>query len=139
MSSKKTEKTDDTPRAVEKATGGITNEEKNLALVCHLSGLFWFVIPGLNIVIPLIILLVKGADDAFVSHHGRQALIFQVIMSVVMTVLLFLGVILLIVLIGLLFIGAGLVVAALDVIFILAATFAASRGERYSYPLMGGI
>jgi uncharacterized Tic20 family protein len=139
MTGKKKEQPTDTRTSAAAATRSITNEQKNLALLCHLSGLFWFVTPGLNIVVPLIILLVKGADDPFISHHGRQALIFQVIMSVVMIVLFIVGVFLLLILIGLLFIGAGLLVALLDVIFVLVATFAASRGERYSYPLMGGI
>jgi uncharacterized protein len=117
----------------------ITNDQKNLAFLCHLSGFFWFVIPGLNIVVPLIVMLVKGGQDAFVSHHSRQALIFQVIMSVAMILLLAVGLVLLIVLVGFLVLGVLVIVAAVDIIFILIATFAAARGELYTYPLMGRV
>jgi uncharacterized protein len=117
----------------------ITNDQKNLAFICHLSGFFWFVIPGLNIIVPLIVMLVKGGEDSFVSHHSRQALIFQVIMSVAMIVLTVVGLVLLIVLIGFLVLGVLLVVAIIDIMLILIATFAAARGELYTYPLMGGV
>ncbi|MBN2224614.1 MAG: DUF4870 domain-containing protein [Deltaproteobacteria bacterium] len=117
----------------------ITNDQKNLAFICHLSGFFWFVIPGLNIVVPLVVMLVKGNEDPFVSHHSRQALIFQVVMSVAMIVLLVVGLVLLIVLIGILVLGVLLIVAAVDIVFILVATFAAARGEWYTYPLMGRV
>jgi len=117
----------------------ITNDQKNLAFICHLSGFFWFVIPGLNIIVPLIVMLVKGGEDSFVSHHSRQALIFQVIMSVAMIILLAVGLVLLIVLIGVLVLGVLLIVAIVDIIFIQIATFAAARGEMYTYPLMGRV
>jgi uncharacterized Tic20 family protein len=116
----------------------ITNDQKNLAFICHLSGLFWFIVPGLNIIIPLLVMLIKG-DDAFISHHSRQALIFQVIMSVVMMVLLAVGVVLLLILVGFLILAVLAVVGVVDVIFILIATFAAARGEWYHYPLMARV
>lgn len=128
--------------AVQEAPAGgteITNDQKNLAFICHLSGFFWFVIPGLNIIIPLLIMLIKGSEDPFVSHHSRQALIFQVIMSVAMIVLLAAGVVLLIILVGFLVLGVLLMVAIVDIILILIATFAAARGEWYTYPLMGRV
>lgn len=132
-----------TPKLVAKSTPTgapeITNDQKNLAFICHLSGFFWFVIPGLNIIVPLIVMLVKGGEDPFVSHHSRQALIFQVVMSVVMLVLLAVGVVLLIVLIGFLVLGVLLIVAVVDIMFILIATFAAARGELYTYPMMRGV
>ncbi len=115
----------------------ISNDSKNLAFICHLAGFFWFVIPGLNIIAPLVILLIRGRDDEFVSHHGRQALVFQVIMSVAMIFLMLFGIILLIILVGVFFLMAAVFVAVIDVIFILIATFAASRGELYTYPLLG--
>jgi hypothetical protein len=121
------------------AVAAITNDQKNLAFICHLSGLFWFIVPGLNIIIPLLVMLIKGNEDPFVSHHSRQALIFQVIMSVAMMLLLGVGLVLLIVLVGILFLVALVAVAVVDVVFILIATFAAARGEWYSYPLMGRV
>jgi uncharacterized Tic20 family protein len=128
-----------TPKSTPTGAPEITNDQKNLAFICHLSGFFWFVIPGLNIIVPLIVMLVKGGEDPFVSHHSRQALIFQVVMSVAMLVLLAVGVVLLIVLIGFLVLGVLLIVAVVDIMFILIATFAAARGELYTYPLMGGV
>jgi uncharacterized Tic20 family protein len=119
-------------------TAVITNDQKNLSFICHLSGFFWFVVPGLNIIIPLLIMFIKS-DDEFVSHHSRQALIFQVIMSVVMMVLLAVGVVLLLILVGFLILAVLVVVGIVDVIFILIATFAAARGEWYTYPLMSRV
>jgi uncharacterized Tic20 family protein len=56
-----------------------------------------------------------------------------------MIVLLAVGLVLLIVLIGILVLGVLVIVAALDIVFILVATFAAARGEWYTYPLMGRV
>jgi uncharacterized Tic20 family protein len=127
------------PAAAPPASAEISNDQKNLAFICHLSGLFWFMLPGLNIIIPLLVMLIKGSEDPFVSHHSRQALIFQVIMSVAMMMLLIVGVVLLIILVGFLVLGVLLIVAVVDIILILVATFAAARGELYTYPLMGRV
>ena len=103
--------------------------DRNLALIAHLAGVLLYPAPGLNIIVPGLILMLKGKDDEFVAHHARQSLIFQSIMTGVMILFLILSFIV----IG---IPVLLVAMVCHVVFVIIATFAASRGEWYTYPLM---
>lgn len=115
-----------------KSVGEISNDEKNIALLSHLSGVLLYFFPGFNILIPLVIFLVKGKEDGFIAHHSRQALFFQFIMTIAMGVFLFLSILL----IGIPFF---IVLVILHIVYSVLATLAASRGEYYTYPLLDGI
>jgi len=117
------------PEAPKKPKDEDTVVDRNLALIAHLSGVLLYPAPGLNIIIPGLILLLKGKESEFVGHHARQALLFQSIMTGAMI----LFVILSFVLIGL---PVLLLVMVCHVVFVIIATLAASRGEWYTYPLM---
>ena len=56
-----------------------TTEEKNWAIAAHLGALLAAYFSGglLQFLVPLAILLVKGDTSAFVAHHARQSLNFQ--------------------------------------------------------------
>ena len=110
----------------------ITNGERNIALLSHLSGVLLYFFPGFNILIPLVIFLIKGKEDGFVAHHARQALFFQFIMTISMGVFLFLSILL----IGIPFL---IVLVILHIVYSVLATLAASKGEYYTYPLLDGI
>lgn len=103
--------------------------DRNLALIAHLAGVLLYPAPGLNIIVPGLILMLKGKDDEFVGHHARQSLIFQSIMT---------GVMILFFLLSFIVIGIPVLLLAMacHVVFVIIATFAASRGEWYTYPLM---
>ncbi len=99
-----------------------TSDEKTLALLAHLLGIFtWFV--G-----ALVIWLVKKDSSPYVSDHGREALNFQITIGLAHVA------------VGLLTcIGIGVlllpVVMIVNIIFCIVATVAASKGEFYRYPM----
>ena len=115
-----------------KQKGKITSDEKNIALLSHLSGVLLYIAPGFNILIPLVIFLIRGKEEGFVAHHSRQALFFQVITTIAMGVFLFLSVLI----IGIPFL---IVLVILHIVYSVLGTLAASRGEYYTYPLLDGI
>jgi len=117
------------PEAPKKPEETDTVGDRNLALIAHLAGVLLYPAPGLNIIIPGLILILKGKEDEFVGHHARQSLIFQSIMTGVMILFLILSFVL---------IGLPVLILAMvcHVVFVIIATFAASRGEWYTYPLM---
>ena len=61
----------------------VTDDEKTMALLAHLSGLVVAVIG------PIIILLIKGQESEFVKYHSIQALVWQVCSVVVVFTLIF--------------------------------------------------
>lgn len=103
--------------------------ERNWAVFCHLGGLAGLVVPGVGQVLaPLVLWLLRRDRSAFVDHHGREALNFQISMTlyaVVAAALVWL-------LIGFVLILAVLVV---QFVFMVIASVAASHGELYRYPL----
>lgn len=103
--------------------------ERNWAVFCHLAGFGVLVLPGIGqIVGPLVLWLLRRRDSAYVDHHGREALNFQISMtlySIVAAALMW-------VLIGFLLI---VVVLGVWFVYMVIASVAASQGERYRYPL----
>ena len=67
----------DEPVPVEPAEIAITDDEKTMALLAHVLPI------GTGFIGPLIILLIKGEESAFVKYHATQALIFMGIFTVV--------------------------------------------------------
>jgi len=121
-----------TPEVPKEPEGADNVGDRNLALIAHLAGLLLYPAPGLNIIIPGLILMLKGKEDEFVGHHARQSLIFQSIMT---------GVMILFVILSFVLIGLPVLILAMvcHVVFVIIATFAASRGEWYTYPLMDNV
>ena len=105
------------------ATGAeISQDAKNMAMLCHLLGLFTCFIG------PLIIWLIKKDDDAFIDSQGKEALNFQItvlIASVVagLSILACVGFILL------------PAVGIVDLVFSIIACVRSSKGEDYRYPV----
>ncbi|MBW8000790.1 MAG: DUF4870 domain-containing protein [Planctomycetes bacterium] len=99
------------------------------AMFCHLAGLGAFIIPGIgNIVATLIIWQLKKEDDPFVDNQGKEALNFQITVTLgaIASSLLIpfcIGVPLLIA------VGVG------DIVFLLIAAVKANDGQNYRYPL----
>jgi uncharacterized Tic20 family protein len=103
--------------------------ERNWAVFCHLGGFAGLVLPGLgHVVVPLVLWLLRRDQSAFVDHHGKEALNFQISMTLYAVV----SVALMWVLIGFLLI---LVVLGVQFVFMVIASVAASQGEPYRYPL----
>src|SRR5438552_695336 len=59
-----------------------SKEARNWATLCHLSGLGIYLIPGIGHILgPLLIWLMKKNEYPFVDEHGKEALNFQITMS----------------------------------------------------------
>jgi uncharacterized protein len=98
-------------------------------VICHLSALAGFVIPGAGHILgPLIVWLVKRGESAQIDAHGKEALNFQISMLIYNVVA---GIL------CLLLIGFALlaVLHVLNVVFVIIAALRASEGQMYRYPL----
>jgi uncharacterized Tic20 family protein len=99
------------------------------AMFCHLAGLAGLIIPVVgNIVTPLVLWQIKKDDFPFVDEQGKEAVNFQISMSiygVVAAVLIFACV-------GVVLLPA---VYLVDLIFLLIAAVKANDGHHYHYPL----
>ena len=108
----------------------IPRDDKNLAVMAHLLPLLGFLLPGLNVGIPLGIWLLKRNRSIFVGCHARESLNFQITLSllcVVWTILTWM-------LVGLLLLPLVPVVLIAALLFMVKAAIKASRGEFYYYP-----
>jgi hypothetical protein len=103
-------------------------EEQKWAMLCHAASFAGFVIPFGNVLGPLLVWLLKGEGMPFVDAQGKEAINFQL----TMTIVYFVGILLIIVLIGILLI---VVAAVVSVILTIIAMVNASGGTAYRYPL----
>ena len=103
-------------------------DARTWATVCHLSALSAFVgIPLGNILGPLVVWLLKRNDHPFVDDQGKEALNFQISMTIYGIV----AGILVILLVGIALLA---LVAIADLILVIVASMKANDGERYRYP-----
>lgn len=104
-------------------------QERLWATFCHLGGLGAFIIPCIgNIIIPLIIWLIKKDESSLVDDQGKEAVNFQISMTIygfIAAIIIFIGIGILLVL--------GVVIV--DIVFMIIAAIKANNGEKYRYPL----
>ena len=111
----------------------LSKEAKQWAMFCHLAGLAMFLpiapIPIGNVLGPLIIWLIKKDDFPFVREQGKEALNFQISMSIYFVACF--------PLLCLFMIGAFImpIVGIVDLIFLIIASIHVSDGKDYRYPL----
>ena len=99
------------------------------AMFCHLAGLCAFVIPFVgNIVGPLILWQMKKDEYPFVDEQGKEALNFQISMTIYGLISAALSFIC----IGFFLLAA---VGVVDLVFLLIAAVKANNGQHYRYPL----
>ncbi len=108
--------------------GDVTPEEANWGVAAALLAFAGYVVPLGNIAGPAAVWLAKRDESDFVEHHAREALNFQISITLYMLVAS-----------ALMFVLIGFVLAPLilifDVVVIIIAALRASRGELYDYPL----
>ena len=111
-------------------SGTMTQQQERLwATFCHLGAFAGIIAPGLGHILgPLVVWLIKRNESAFVDDHGKEALNFQ--LSV--TIYGFVAGILCLVLIGFLLIAALIV---FDIIVVIMGAVKANSGETWQYPL----
>ena len=102
-------------------------------MFCHLAGLVGYLpvvpFPVGNVLGPLILWLIKKDEMPFVNDQGKEALNFQISMSIYALVCLPL-----VCLAGLGAVLAG-IVAIVDLVFIIIASIESNKGKAYRYPL----
>ena len=108
--------------------GAPSNEERQWALFTHLSALIGFVIPFGNLLGPLIFWQIKKNEMPFVDDQGKEAMNFQITVTIAMLV----SFVLMFVLIGFLLI---FVVGIAWLVLTIIAAVAANNGESYRYPM----
>jgi uncharacterized protein len=108
-------------------TAMTVQEERNWAMAAHV-GSFLAAWAALGLAAPLIVLLAKGNDSAFVRRHSVESLNFQINALVYTVVFL----ILIVVLIG---IPLLLAYAVFYGVCVILGTVRASNGEEFRYPL----
>lgn len=95
-----------------------TSDEKTLALISHIITIVS------SFIAPLIIYLVKKDESAFIAHHAKESLNFQItVFIVVMLCIISIVGILLLWLVGI-----------FVFILVIVATIRASEGKLYKYP-----
>ena len=121
------------PEAV--APGGeVSAESRNWAVIAHLSAIAAMFV-ALAFLGPLVVYLIKKDSDPFVRDQAAEALNYQ------LSWLLygFLGgivlVLLIVLVVGLVLIPLAIAAGIAWLVLIIVAALAASRGERYRYPL----
>jgi uncharacterized protein len=105
-----------------------SKDERTWALIAHLSALVGCFIPLGNVLGPLVVWLIKREGSAFVDTHGKEALNFNLTVTIyaaIATVLMFV------------IIGAFLMIALFVfwVICMIMAAIKVNEGNDYRYPL----
>lgn len=107
----------------------LSKDARMWAMFCHLAGLAGLPLPIIgNIVVPLVIWQIKKDDFPFVDEQGKEAVNFQITMSIVG----FAAAILCFICIGFPILIAVFIV---DFIFLLIAAVKANDGHHYRYPM----
>jgi uncharacterized Tic20 family protein len=97
-------------------------DEKNIAVVTHITGIFFSIFPG------LIVWLLKKDESPYISEQAREALNFQITLLIAYLI----AGVLVFVLIGFLLF---FLVWLANIVFSILAAVAASKGENYRYPI----
>jgi len=103
-------------------------EAKMWAMFCHLSALVGFVIPFGNIIGPLIIWILKKDEYELVNLNGKEALNFQISI----TIYIIASILLIFIVIG---IPILIALAFFELFAIVIAAIKANEGAVFRYPL----
>lgn len=111
-------------------SGGLaapTQDEKTWGMLAHLSGLIASLV-GLPFLGPLVVMLTRGKESAWVNAQAKEALNFQITVTIALAVSA---------LLMLACIGAVLlpVVGVAALIFTVIGAIKANEGQLYRYPL----
>ena len=106
----------------EQPGGSISKDARTWAMLCHLLAIFT------GFIAPLIIWLIKKDEDPFIDSQGKEALNFQITVTIAMIV----SWLLCFACIGFVLAPA---VAIVDIVFCILATIKVNAGQAYRYPI----
>jgi len=105
-----------------------TPESRMWATLAHISALSGLIVPFGNILGPLVVWLIKREEMPFVDNQGKEALNFNISMSIYMLV----AMALILVLIG---IPLLIFLAIAWLVLVILASIKANEGVAYRYPV----
>ena len=105
-----------------------SKDARNWAMICHLIALAGFVIPFGNVLGPLIVWAIKKDEHPFVDTQGKEAINFQLTLTIAYIVCIILAFIL----IGFVLMG---IVCIYSLVMIVIAAIKANDGVAYQYPI----
>ena len=118
------------PPPVPGVPGGVSQDAKTWAMICHLSSFAGYVIPvpGINILAPFLVWNLKKDSDPYIDINGKEAINFNITWAIAalvsgLSIFCVVGVLLL-----------PIVIIA-GIVLVIIATIKASGGEYYRYPL----
>jgi uncharacterized protein len=118
------------PSSIEPVHRSTDSQDRNLALLAHLSGCLGIVVGSVpGFVGPLVIWLIQKDKSAFVEQEAKEALNFQITLLIMMVVFLVVTFLSCWLLFPLLFVPA-----LLQVVFGIIATVSVANGNAYRYP-----
>jgi uncharacterized Tic20 family protein len=111
-----------------KPEGAPSQDERTWALIAHLSGLVASALGGLSFLGPLIVWLIKKDQSAFVADQAKEALNFQIAVTIALLVSLVIAAATCVGIVLLPVVGIG------SLVFAIIAAMEANKGVAYRYP-----
>src|SRR5262245_17507369 len=111
-----------------KPSGDPTADDRQWALIAHLSGLIASALGGLSFLGPLIVWLIKKDQSAFVSDQAKEALNFQIAVTIALLVSIVIGALTCVGFLLLPVVGIG------SLVFAIIAAIESNKGVAYRYP-----
>ena len=106
-----------------------SQEERNMAMFCHLGAFAGFIIPipFAGIIVPLILWQMKKDESEYIDYHGKESVNFQLTMAIAFIICFILS----FVLIG---IPMLIALAIYFLVIVIIAAIKANDGVHYQYP-----
>ena len=123
------------PEVVQEGPGSkeVNKDARMWAMFCHLAALAGIVVPVIGCIIgPLIVWQIKKEEFPFVDEQGKEAVNFQISMSLYLLISAVIWIPLSFVCIG---VFIPVAISIVDLIFMLIAAVNANNGHHYRYPL----
>ena len=106
----------------------VPKSARTWAMLCHVSAVLGNMMPFANLFAPLVIWLIKRDDHPFIDDQGKEAINFQITVTIALAVSA-----------ALMVVGIGFVLLPVvwlaAMILIVIATVKSNSGEQYRYPL----
>ncbi len=107
----------------------ISKDEKLMATLSHLGVFIGTLMPGMgNVLVPFLIWVFKKDQSTYIEEQAKEALNFQITMSILMIG----AAIAMIILVGFVVLP---ILIVLDIALSITAAVKANRGEKYEYPI----